>query len=127
MVMSSLDWVLAELVRIYHGVTANEAQKIIESLVTRLVPAVEDFDGFLKVLKPELRVSEYVLLILYARGKEGASYDEIESWVQPKMRANLRRALTALVDDKAFVHQAKGKYVLTRLGIPEVETKRLHD
>jgi hypothetical protein len=76
---------------------------------------VEDFDGFLKILKPGLKVSEYVLLILYARGKDGASFDEIESWVQPKMRANLRRALTALVDDKASVHQAKGKYILTRL------------
>src|SRR5260370_29736549 len=42
LVISNLDWVLAEFVRIYHSVPASEAQKIIENLVTRLVPAIED-------------------------------------------------------------------------------------
>jgi hypothetical protein len=126
LVVSTLDWVTAELVRLYHGVSANEAQKIIETLVTRKSPAVEDFDGFLKVLKPELRAGEYILLILYERGKTGANYREIESWVQPGMRANLVRTLRRLVDDEAFVHVAGDRYFLTRRGIAEVEARRLH-
>lgn len=126
LVVSLIDWVLAEFVRIYHAVSATEAQTIVESLVIRSAPATEDFDGFLKVLRPELKASEYVLLILYERGKCGARYQDIEAWVQPKMRANLRRTLARLSDDQAFVHLAREYYVLTRLGIAEVEKRKLH-
>lgn len=127
LVISVLDWVTAEFVRLYHGIPANEAQKLMEMLVTRQVPAVEDFDDFLKVLRPDLRAGEYVLLILYERGKAGASYKEIESWVQPSMRGNLNRTITRLVDDEAFVHRGVERYFLTRRGMVEVEKKRLHD
>ena len=126
LVVSVLDWVTAEFVRIYHGVTADEAQSIIETLVTRQVPSVQDFDGFMEVLNTNLKASEYVLLILYERGTAGATYDEIESWVHPSMRANLQRTLRRLTDDHAYIHSAKGKYLLTKSGAAEVERKKLH-
>ena len=34
LVIGNMDWVMAELVRLHHGVTADEAQRIIEDLVT---------------------------------------------------------------------------------------------
>jgi len=126
LVVSMLDWVTAEFVRIYHGVTADEAQSIIGALVTRQVPAVQDFDGFLKILNTSLKASEYVLLILYERGNAGATYDQIESWVHPGMRANLQRTLRRLTDDQDYIHSAKGKYLLTKSGAGEVERKKLH-
>jgi hypothetical protein len=46
-VTSNLDWILAEFVR--HNVPAAEAQRIVDGLVTRSVPAIQDFGGFLKV------------------------------------------------------------------------------
>jgi hypothetical protein len=121
-----LDWVTAEFVRTYHGVTADEAQGIIETLVTRRVPAVQDFDGFLKILNTSLRASEYVLLILYERGSAGATYNEIESWVNPNMRSNLQRTLRRRTDDQASIHSAKGRYLITKSGRAEVERKKLH-
>lgn len=126
LVICILDWILAEFIRMYHGVSAKEAQGIIESLVTRKVPAIEDFHGFLKVLKPTLKVSDYVLLTLFGRGEAGADFEQIESWVKPKMRKNLRRTLKGLVDDQAFVHADKDRYFLTKRGIAEVEQKKLH-
>lgn len=127
LVISVLDWVTAEFVRLYHGISANEAQKLIEILVTRRVPAVEEFDGFLKVLRPDLKAGEYVLLILYERGRAGATYKEIENWVQPSMRGNLKRTITRLVDEEAFVHVEPDRYFLTRRGVAQVEKKRLHE
>ena len=91
------------------------------------MPAVEDFDGFLKVLRPALKAGDYVLLVLYERGKHGASFKQIEGWVKPDMRGNLRRTLNRLVDDEAFVHSATDQFFLTKLGMAEVEKKRLHD
>src|SRR5258705_23773 len=56
-VVSNLDWVLAEFVRLYRAV-----QRIIDELVVRRAPAVQNFAGFLKVLRPELQVGDRVIL-----------------------------------------------------------------
>jgi hypothetical protein len=126
LVISNLDWILAEFVREYHNVSASEAQTIIDGLVTRKVPAVQDFNGFLKVLNPKLKVSDYVLLLLYERGSTGAAYQELEIWVRPKMRLNLRRTLARLVDDVALVHNDGKRFYITKNGLKKVEKGNLH-
>src|SRR5258708_1906683 len=123
LVISNLDWVLAEFVRLYHDVDADEAQRIVDGLVARAVPAVPDFNGFLKVLKPGLLASPYVLLLLYECGTRVASLGEIETWVRPTMRSNLKATLRRLVHDKAFVHDDGRRYYITKLGLEEVEEK----
>jgi hypothetical protein len=127
LVISNIDWVLAEFVRLYHDVDADEAQRIVDGLVVRAVPAVQDFDGFLKVLNPKLKASQFVLLLLYERGSSGASFSDIQAWVQPSMRANLRTTLRRLVDDNAFAHDDGQKFYITALGTKEVEKKNLHN
>jgi hypothetical protein len=126
LVIGNIDWILAEFVRLYHGVKPDEAQRIIDALVVRKVPVVQDFDGFLKVLNPRLRVTEYVLVLLYERGTAGASYEQLESWVRPPMRANLRRTLNKMVNDEAYLHANAGRFFITKLGIKTVETKKLY-
>lgn len=126
LVISILDWVLAELVRLYHGCSPDQAQDIIDTLVTRKVPAIQDFNGFLKVLRPKLKVGKYVLLLLYERGRAGALYSEIESWIKPTMRKNLRRALHRLVHETASIHFDGSRYFITQLGMTEVEKRNLH-
>jgi|SRR5581483_6638522 len=126
LVMSNLDWILAELLRQYHNVTAAEAQHIVDGLVSRSVPAIQDFNGFLKVLNPKLKVSEYALLLLYERGTTGATFAELERWVKPAMRRNLRRTLGRLVHDAAFVHDEGKRFYITKAGMHEVEKKNLH-
>jgi hypothetical protein len=118
--------VLAEFVRLYHGVSADEAQKIVDGLVSRKVPAIEDFDGFLKVLRPKATVRDYLLLVLYERATHGASYQEVRSWVRPSMRANLRRTLNGLVHNDALIHEGNGRFYLTKLGFADVERRNLH-
>ena len=126
LVISSLDWILAEFVRQYHNVQASEAQRIVDGLVARSVPAIQDFNGFLKVLNPNLRVSEFLLLLLYERGSNGALYSELEAWVRPDMRQNLRRTLSRMEHDAAFVHAEGVRYIITKRGMAEVERRNLH-
>lgn len=121
LVISTIDWILAEFVRLYHNVTPNEAQGIVQSIVTRLIPAVEDFDGFLKVLNPKLKASEYCLLLLYHRDRKGATLEELNLWVQPKMRPNLRRTLASLTHGKSHVHYDGKRYFITVAGRRAVE------
>jgi hypothetical protein len=125
LVISAVDWVLAEFVRLYHGVTANEAHCMIVNLVARQAPVVQDFDGFLKILNPKLLVSDRVLVLLYQRGADGATFDELSSWVHPKMRTNLKRTLEQLEHDKAYLHKSNGWYQITVSGIHEAERRKI--
>jgi hypothetical protein len=123
MVVRNMEWVLAELVRLYHNVSATEAHGIIVDLVSKDVPLIQEFDGFPRVLK-QLKASDHFLVLLYWRGLDGATYDELHSWARAPMRANMKRTLKQL-DDKDLVHLAGDKYVLTHLGEREVEERKL--
>jgi hypothetical protein len=125
LVVSALDWVLAELVRLHHNVTANDATAMVDQIVTRSAPTVQDFDGFLKILNPSLAAGDYVLLLLYQRGARGAELAELTAWVRPAMRPNLRRTVGRLVDDLAFAHYTGDRYLITRTGEQEVERRKL--
>jgi len=128
LVTSNLDWILAELVRLYHKVSADDASEIMDGLVARKVPVIEDFNGFLKVLNPKLKVSGYLLVLLYERGSAGATFRELETWVRPSMRGNLRRTLRKMVDDDATLHEdSSGLFFLTKRGRNEVESQNLHN
>lgn len=123
LVVGVLDWVLAEFVRLHHNIAADEALRMVEDLVTRQAPVVQDFDGFLKVLRADLSASPRCLVLLYQRGNRGATYDEMSDWVKPAMRRNLRRTLDSLADDKSWVHRVGDRYTITRTGQQEVEAR----
>lgn len=125
MVVSVLDWVLAEFLRLYHKVSADEAQIMVSQIVTRAVPVIQEFGRFLKVLKPGLAVSDHCLVLLYQRGEEGVTFEELIAWVRPQMRANLGRTLMRLAEVKDFIHYDGSVYQITYLGQREVESRRL--
>ena len=124
-VISVLDWVLAEFVRLYHNVPPDEASKIVDGIVKRAAPVVQDFGGFLKVLNPSLKAGEHCAVLLYHVGEDGATYDEMSKWVRPVMRRNLRRTLESLVDQKDYVHFDGARYYVTRRGELYVEENGL--
>lgn len=127
LVISTLDWVLAELVRIYHSVPADEAQKIVEGLVTRRSPAIQEFGKFLKVLNPSLQASDHILLLLYQCGTSGATFSDLSDWARPAMRGNLRRTLNTLIHSRAHVHLDGDRYQITFSGMQEVERLKLYE
>lgn len=127
LVIGALDWVLAEFIRVYHGVSADQAQKIISDLVRKRIPAVQDIDGFLKVQNVKLQAGDRALVLLYECGTRRATYDELLRWVHPKMRKNLSRTLDQLEHDKALVHSVDNIYQITEAGMREVEDRRLHE
>lgn len=126
LVMGTLDWVLAELVRLEHNVSADDAQRMVETLVTTQAPVIQDFAGFLKVLNPTLGPSDCLLLLLYQRGTEGASLDELRGWIHPRMRTNVRRTLDRLVHDRALAHFDGTRYFISLSGITSVEDRQLY-
>ena len=125
LVVGTVDWVLAEFIRLYHNVPPDEAHRMVEAVVARVAPVVQDFGGFLKVLKPRLLASDHFLVLLYHRGEAGATFAELSDWARPPMKTNIRRTLAKLVDELDLAHHDGARYRITRLGELEVERRRL--
>lgn len=123
LVVRNIEWVMAELVRLHHNVSADDAQQIITELVTKEVPVIQLFDGFPRVLR-DIKASDFCLVLLYWRGPKGATFAELAAWVRPSMRANLRRTLSGLYA-KDFVHANSNEWFITQLGEKAVESSRL--
>lgn len=123
LVVGNMDWTLSELVRLYHGVGANRAQEIIENLIAKEVPAVEEIDGQPVILK-KLGAREQALLMLYRAGAGGASLNELAEWLRVTRKDHLRDRLKKLDNDTLILHHPKsGQYHITKKGINLVEQK----
>src|ERR1700722_4283147 len=124
-VSAASEWVLAEFVRISGGILPDAAYKLVKGIMIRRVPAVEDFDGFLKTLRPSLGPSDRLLLLLYHSGDNGAAESDLGNWLKPAQRPNLARTLTGLEHEKDVIVRVGGKYKITRRGIHEIERRNL--
>lgn len=125
LVITCLNWTMAEFVRLHHGIDADAAAALIDQLVERTVPVIQDFDGVPRVLR-NLPAGDTCLLLLYQHGREPISIEDLRAAVRPKMRAHLNRTLQRL-DGLNYVHVADGKVWITRVGERHVEAKRLAD
>jgi hypothetical protein len=124
LVVANMDWIVAELVRLYHNVSANEAQAIIENLVTKEVPAVEEINGQPVVLA-DLQPRDQALVMLYRAGAAGASLDELAGWLRTRkdhLRDRLRKLDSARL---VLLHPGTGRYHITGNGRHEVEKRGL--
>ena len=118
-VTTTASWVVAELLRHAYNTDMESAQALVDSLVKRHSPLVEDIDGFPKLLRPELSVPDRVLVLLNHRRS-------------PMPPAELRKALSSVsgsrlvrvladMEKRALVHTGSTGCVLTRRGIECVE------
>ncbi|BCW50096.1 hypothetical protein [Arthrobacter sp. StoSoilB13] len=123
LVVSTMGWVLAELVRLYHAMSAEEAQETIEALVTREVPMIQIFDGKPRLLKT-IGTSDHVLVLLYWAAPDTVAKTTLADWLPHSMRANLGRTLAGL-HRKHLVHYTPSGSQITMLGQREVELRNL--
>lgn len=124
LVVSVLDWVLAEFVRLSGKTSADIAQRLVSDLVTRRYPAIQGFESGPKVLRTDLRAGEVVLALLYHSGADGALLPDLMRWVPAPMQSNLRRTIQNL-DSKALAHRDGRRVQITRAGERYVETRSL--
>jgi hypothetical protein len=63
-VLSLASWIMAELIRVYHGIDIDEAQKIVDSIVERRIPLVWSDGDVKRVLDPKLPLKSQILVLL---------------------------------------------------------------
>jgi hypothetical protein len=116
------NWVMTELIRIYYTSDIDKAQKMVSSIIKIRIPLIQDFNGFLKILNPNLTLPDKVLALLYYRGSEGANVSELEEWLKGRVTPNhMNITLSRLEHEKAFIHRNNDHCLITETGIKHVE------
>jgi hypothetical protein len=89
-VVEMSKWVMADLVRAFHGLTTEEATRVVETLVERTVPTVWEIDGKRRVLPRGLTRKNETLLLLYSVNRP-VKATELLKWVEDAGMAVYRR------------------------------------
>lgn len=80
-VLSMTNWVMAELIRIFHGASVDDAQASVESLVEKQLPNVWSVGTNRRVLTPGLKAADQALLLLYSENRPVSIADLIK-WIE---------------------------------------------
>lgn len=95
-VLSSSNWIMAELVRVFHGLTVSEAQKVVDALAEVRIPIIwSDGGGVKRVLRPELKLQEQLLLLI-ATSIPDVSSKELIDWTEYKDTKYVMRTIRGL-------------------------------
>jgi hypothetical protein len=96
-VLSMASWILAELVRVFHGVTTDEAQRVVAELSERRVPLVWRSGDIRRVLNPKLPLRSQVLLLL-ASAQAKVPVDSLMRWTGYKQKGYFLRLVRQMHD-----------------------------
>lgn len=84
-------WLMAELVRLFHGLTTDQASEVVEALVEREISLVWKWGEKRRVLRTGLTFKQQVLLLL--AGATEATEAELVSWLEHKRPNDVRKAV----------------------------------
>lgn len=119
-------WVVAELVRLLHGLTTDEATALVDALVEREVALVWRKGDKRRVLATGLSLRKGTLLLL--SGVAGAQETDLASWLEQKRPADYRNKVLKPMHKERLIEydQAAGAVVLLPPGVAAAESL-IHD
>jgi hypothetical protein len=103
-VLSSANWIMAELVRVYHTVSVTEAQAVVDALVEQRVPLIWEVAGAKRVLDPSIGLKNQILALLASSATTPSSTDLL-AWTECQDHAYFLRTLRKLHDDRLIEFQ----------------------
>jgi hypothetical protein len=123
------DWVFCELIRIYHGLSLEEAQGIVDSISIRNIPEVWEIAGKKRVLRDGLNYKQKTLLLVYSETEGGVLVEDLFSWCEHKHLPSYRRDVLMVLHKGRMVEYDKENDIvfLSPLGVQEVEDHILNN
>jgi len=109
LVIAVCDWVMAELIRLYHDCSVDEAQSTVNRLVKRSIPIIYDRDG-IKTLLRQTSYEEATLLFLHYEGEKDVHLGDLCKCVTHPNVTNFRdRILRKLHEEKKLYLDEKAR------------------
>lgn len=97
----ALDWCVAELIRVFHSLSLEEAQELIDNLAVRQLPVVWQVGGTKRLLQLGLSLREQTLCLLYSDRHTAVPIEDLVSWVEVKRVSDYKsRVLVPMHKDR---------------------------
>lgn len=123
LVLSLSNWILAELVRVFHNLKINDAKKIVDSLVERRVPLIWQSGNMKRVLNPNLSLKDQILLLVSSTISE-VDTNNLFKWTGYKNRSYFNRILKNLHDARLVeLFKSKKAIIILPPGSKYIESK----
>ncbi len=122
--MRSVQWLIAELVRLFAKVSSDQAQMIVDSVTERRFHAVWVDGDERRVLNGKLNPRDRVLVLLYSAGN-AASIAQLRQWCEYKNSTQFKTLVLRRLSDLAMIHCSGEKVMLLPPGMLEVERRSL--
>src|SRR6266545_2633779 len=121
-VVDMSKWMVADLVRVFHGLSVEEATRVVETLVERTVPAVWEIGGKRRVLPRGVTRKSQTLILLHSVNRPVKAADLLD-WVEDESLGVYRRdVLRPLHDDRLIEYDERtGNVSISPTGIAFVE------
>jgi hypothetical protein len=103
-VLTSCNWIMAELVRVFHDVSISDAQGIVDKLVERRTPLLWVGDDVRRILDPKMSLPDQILLFLSSSPTKTATAD-LKTWTGYKDAAYFKKVLRSM-HKKRFIELA---------------------
>jgi hypothetical protein len=117
------DWVVCELIRIFHKMSLEDADALVSSLSTRDIPDIWEVGGKKRVLRDDLDFKQKALLLLYSSVDSAVLAEDLCSWSKYTNFAVYRKSILSQLDSQNLVEYDRdsGTVIISPLGIKLVE------
>ena len=123
--ISACNWMISQLVLLYLKADPKEANELVNSIMEKKVPTIEEFeDGSIVVLRKDLSLSDEIMLILYYYYPNRINNSKLIKILRKSNPSYVKRLLN-LLERERLIHQTKNGSKLTKLGIKCVEDEIL--
>ena len=120
------DWIICELIRIYHKLSLEEAQDIVDSISVRNLPIVWEVAGKKRVLREGLNAKQQVLLLLYSEQDSAVLSEDLCACVEYPPNMFKTRVLSKLHKERLIEHDQESEVIyLSPKGAALVEEQLL--
>ena len=118
------SWILAELIRIFHGVSIQEAQETVDALVERKLPLIWEVGDVKRVLDPAMPTKDQALLLLYQKPAWVAEAD-LAKWIEYRSASMFRARVLEPLHKVRFIEfdKAGARVRISPVGAKHVEDK----
>ncbi|MEL4280287.1 MULTISPECIES: hypothetical protein [Shewanella] len=99
LMLTMVNWIMAELVRVFHTGSLEDAQLAVDALAQRNTPLVWDSKGFKKVLSPSMNLKDQILL-LASSTDEDVTLSELMDWTESSNKTYYKKILKVLHKEK---------------------------
>lgn len=121
-VVEMSKWLMSELVRVFHGVTTDEATAAVDVLVERTLPTVWKVGENLRVLDPNMSMRDKTLLLLYHR-RRAVREGDLRQWIEHSNASVYRRDILRRAHQSKLLeyNAGQGTVEISPLGVEHVE------